>query len=142
MHGHFRLQVAATKAINECISGLYNEGLFIKADRAAVLARKGLEFLSLYADVAKLCYQRKMKRFPLVPKLHYLHHQFLELLHQSERSMWCMNVLVYANQLEEDFIGRPSRLAHRVSQRTASLRVIQRVMLAVKNHLGSMEQNL
>ena len=45
--------------------------------------------------------------------------------------------MIYSVQMQEDFIGRPSRLARRVSSRTTSLRVIQRTFLAVRNALGA-----
>ena len=62
---------------------------------------------------------------------------FLELLHQSKRCDHCMNALCFSVQMQEDYIGRPSRLARRVSSRTTSLRVIQRTFLAVRNSLGA-----
>lgn len=128
-------EAEAAVTINECISGLYCEGLFVRAERAEQIALKGLYFLKLYAQLADLCFKKKKKRFPLVPKGHYLHHQFLHFLHQSRRTAWVLNELAFAVQMEEDYIGRPSRLARRVSCRATSLRVIQRTFLAVRNAL-------
>jgi len=124
-------------AINECLGGLYREGVFIPAARAERIARQGLQFLRCYAWLARESYERQMKRFPFAPKGHYLHHTFLELLHQSKRCDHCMNALCFSVQMQEDYIGRPSRLARRVSSRTTSLRVIQRTFLAVRNSLGA-----
>jgi len=80
--------------------------------------------------------QQREKKFPLAPKGHYLHHQFLDLLHQGIKADWCLNILAFANQMQEDFIGKPSRLARRVSSKTTSLRVIQRTFLAMRTALG------
>ncbi|CAL1150925.1 unnamed protein product, partial [Cladocopium goreaui] len=130
-------QAEAAVAINECLGGLYREGVFIPAARAERIARQGLQFLRCYAWLARESYERQMKRFPFAPKGHYLHHTFLELLHQSKRCDHCMNALCFSVQMQEDYIGRPSRLARRVSSRTTSLRVIQRTFLAVRNSLGA-----
>lgn len=123
--------------INACIHGLYHEGVFIPSERAVDLARKGLRFLRLYAELALECFKRSKKRFPLIPKGHFLHHSFLDLLEQSLSNPdgWTVNVLIYACQSQEDFVGRPSRIARRVNPRTTSLRVLQRVFLAVRSKL-------
>ncbi|CAK9085104.1 unnamed protein product [Durusdinium trenchii] len=127
----------ATMAINECVGGLYKEGLFVKAPRAEYLATKGLVFLQRYRQLAVMCFRLRKKRFPLMPKGHYLHHQFLSMLHASRQGPWCINILVYANQMSEDFVGKPSRLSRRVSAKTASLRVLQRSFLAIRNSICS-----
>lgn len=131
------LEAEATIAVNECVSGLYNEGLFLKPDRAVHLGQKGLLFLAKYGELASLTYERRQRRFPFIPKCHYLHHQFLELVIGGKTSPWTLNALAFANQLSEDFVGRPSRLARRVSPKTTtSLRVIERTFLAVRNALS------
>eukprot|EP00438_Fugacium_kawagutii_P027992 Skav202943 [mRNA] locus=scaffold422:291058:292847:+ [translate_table: standard] len=126
----------AVSAINACLSGLYREGLFIPALRAAQLGRQGLLFLRLYTDLAGICFRNKQKRFPLMPKGHYLHHQFLSLVHQANHGEWALNIVAFAVQLQEDYIGKPSRLARRVSSKTTSLRVIERTFLAMRGALG------
>ena len=129
---HCWFQADALFSINECLSGLYHEGLFIKASRAEFLAKKGLGFLRKYAKLALDCYRARKRRLPFIPKGHFLHHQFLGMLQEAQRGPWCFNVLAFANQQSEDFVGRPSRLSRRVSSRTAPLRVIQRTFLAIK----------
>ena len=129
------MQAEALKMINLCLGNLYREGLFIRSRDAERIAKQGLLFLKLYAELAQICFDRRAKRFPLNPKLHYLHHQFLEMLLDARRAQWCFNIIMTGVQMEEDYIGRPSRLARRVSSRTTSLRVIQRSFLAVRNAL-------
>ena len=131
------LEADATKSLNECLAGLYHEGLFMKPERAVHLGRKGLEFLLHYSKLAKLCFERRQRRFPLIPKCHFLHHQMLGLLQEGQMGSWTLNILTFANQLSEDFVGRPSRLARRVSPRTTSLRVLERTFLSIRNALNS-----
>lgn len=72
-----------------------------------------------------------------MPKGHYLHHQFLSMLHASQNGEWTLNILTFSNQLSEDFVGKPARLSRRVSAKTASLRVLQRTFLAIRSALCS-----
>ncbi len=132
----FASEAEAVSNINMCMSGLYREGLFIGSERARQIATHGLQFLRAYVELAGLCFSKNKKRFPLTPKGHYLHHQFLGLLHQSQKQTWCLNVVAFGVQMEEDFIGKPSRLARRVSCKTTSLRVIERAFLAMNAAMG------
>ncbi|CAK9068436.1 unnamed protein product [Durusdinium trenchii] len=110
----------ATSDANSWLTALYHEGLFIRAPVARGIALRGLKFLHGYAKLAKMAFDRGQKRFALIPKGHYLHHQVLDLLHQSERSRWCPNLLMYGCQLQEDYVGRPSRISRRVSPKTVN----------------------
>ena len=111
-------------------------GLFLRAPKAADIAQRGLKFLREYTVLAQMSFRRNQKRFALIPKGHYLHHQLLDLLHQSRRCDWCPNLLLYGCQLEEDYVGRPSRLSRRVSPKTVPLRVLQRSFLALRSAWG------
>lgn len=133
------LQAEATSDANSWLTALYHEGLFIRAPVARGIALRGLKFLHGYAKLAKMAFDRGQKRFALIPKGHYLHHQVLDLLHQSERSRWCPNLLMYGCQLQEDYVGRPSRISRRVSPKTVPLRVLQRSFLAIRAALGDDE---
>lgn len=130
-------EATATSAINECVAGLYAESIFIESDKAEHVALQGLLFLRRYAKLAKLAFERKQNRFPLTAKGHFLHHQFLELHSQSRSCRFCVNPLLYANQMSEDFVGKPSRLARRVSPKTTEMRVLQRTFLSIRNALCS-----
>lgn len=131
-------EAEATFAINDAITSLYHSGLFVPAQEAKRIARQGLAFLSLYGHLAWICFQRKQQRFPMVPKAHYLHHQFLDMLLMSKRSPWVVSPLLYGVQMQEDYISKPSRLSRRVNPKTCSHRVLQRTFLAIRNALCEM----
>ena len=59
----------------------------------------------------------------------------LDLLTQGEQCEHAINLLAYGCQMQEDYVGRPSRVARRVNPRSAPHRVIQRVFLLVRNAL-------
>jgi len=68
-------------------------------------------------------------RFAMMPKLHYLAHAALQLKRQSELASWAQNPLGASVQLQEDFIGRPSRVSRRVDIRQVHRNVIHRCLV-------------
>ena len=78
-------QAEATKSMNYCLTSLYHNCVFIETEEAALTVQAGLHFLQCYSRPAKLSHARKLKRFPLYPKLHYLHHTFLDLIAAKDR---------------------------------------------------------
>ena len=65
----------------------------------------------------------------MVPKLHYMAHCAIDLRRQADRSRWAMSPLACSVQLQEDFVGRPSRVSRRVNIRRVHRNVICRVMI-------------
>ena len=108
--------------------------------QAERFALQGLEFLNCYGKLSALAYQRKMRRYALIPKLHYFHHLMIDLLESSRSNTWTLSPMVYSVQLQEDYIGRPSRISRRVSPKCHSLRTIQRVLLAMFAEFKKVEE--
>ena len=65
-----------------------------------------------------------------MPKLHFIHHESLKLIHCPAHAKWCINPLATSDQMQEDFVGRPSRLSRRVSAQQIHLRVAQRSLIS------------
>ena len=122
-------QVYATKLGNMCIRGLYRCGVWMPAAQGKKVATWGLQFLQAYSHLAKMAHRSGIRRFVLIPKLHFVHHIMQELLCHSASSSWAMNPLTFSVQLQEDFIGRPSRVSRWVSPKATALRTLQRVLL-------------
>ena len=57
--------------------------------------------------------------------------RFTIILEQAETCGWAVNPLSEAAQMDEDFIGRPSRLSRRVSSRTVVRRTLERYLQGV-----------
>ena len=161
----FHLKARATTAANSCIGGLYRCGVFLTPMKAQRLASLGLEFLSCNGQLAALAFQRRVRRYALIPRLHYFHHLMVDLLESSRSNSWTLSPMVYSVQLQEDYIvessrsnswtlspmvysvqlqedyiGRPSRISRRVSPRAHSLRTLQRVLLAMFAELKKVEK--
>ena len=79
----------------------------MKPDRAVHLGRRDLQFLLHYAKLARICYDRRQRRFPLIPKCRFLHHQMLGVLKEGQLGSWILNILTFASQLSEDFVADP-----------------------------------
>ena len=129
-----------TVAMNTAIAAMYHEGYFIRWPRARKIAKLWLLFLQQFSLAASLAHNLGRNRFAIVPKLHLLHHGALKLLRESERAeedstVWCVNPLGESVQLQEDWIGRPSRMSRRVSARQVHLRVCQRTLISTMEFL-------
>jgi len=129
------VQATGTSAMNTVMASLYQEGFFIRAYKAERIAKLWLLFLQKYALAAHICYSRGLRRFALVPKHHYLHHGCIRLLREAQRALrdsggWALSPLGESVQMEEDFIGRPSRMSRRVNPKRIHYRVCQRTLIS------------
>lgn len=125
----FATEDVGTKAMNTALSAMFSEGFWIRAHKAKKIAHWILWFLSAYQKAAYLTFMAGKSRFALIPKVHFLHHVPIELLSQCERGEWCINPLTTSCQMQEGFIGAPSRVSRRVSIRQVHLRTLQRSLL-------------
>ena len=117
-------------AMEEALRLLYEADAWIGSSQAKQIAELGLRFLRRYSEAAKLAHDNNASLFVLMPKLHALQHIMLGLLDQSSSALFAPNPLIWSVQADEDFIGRPSRLARRVSAPTVVKRVLQRYLQA------------
>ena len=86
-------------------------------------------FLYVYGRLAHETWAAGKNRYSIMPKLHYLSHVALQLRQQSDLADWCQNPLGCSVQLQEDFIGRPSRASRRVNVRQLHRNVIHRCLI-------------
>lgn len=67
----------------------------------------------------------------MTPKVHMLAHAAYSLRSQAQMPgvQWVCNPLSESNQIQEDFIGRPSRLSRRVGVRQVHTSTMYRVLI-------------
>ena len=128
-------EVKGTRLMNVAMSTLYSEGFWVPSLRGAQLGRMVQGFTKEFQWCAWLAEQRGLNRFSITPKLHMLAHQALDLVEQSASAEWAINPLATANQMQEDFVGRPCRLSRRVHPCRLHLRVLQRTLVAAHMEL-------
>ena len=117
--------------MNVAISVLYSEGFWIPSHRAAQIAKMIYAFLACYQTCCAASLKKLVNRFALTPKCHMIAHAADQLEREAAVAAWVTNPLATANQMQEDFIGRPSRLSRRVHQARLHTRVFQRSLLEV-----------
>ena len=114
----------AIKSINACISGLYEGDVFLAPSTAQLLGEQGMRFLRRYAALARAACEREHALFTLLPKHHVLHHAFLYLLQHNNCEV--VNPMCYSAQVDEDYIGKNSRVSRRVHPSTCVQRCLER----------------
>ena len=122
----------AARCINRAWSALYKQDFWIPAKTAKAIGMDILEFLRLYAYLAKSAFDQDECLFSLLPKAHMIHHVGLTaLVLPAQKHDLIINPLAWGCQMSEDFIGRPSRISRRVSCRQTIERTLSRYLRSV-----------
>ena len=69
-------------------------------------------------------------------------HSAVDLQHQAAKSDWVQNPLSLTNQMQEDFIGRPSRISRRVNIRSLHRSLIMRALIVYQHSLRNSDVDL
>ena len=120
----------ATLEIYHFFAKLYREGVWIESARALEISAHGLKFLRLHGLLAHRAFREQKALFIYMPNLHRLHELFFLLQDYARKSEYAISPLIWGCQVEEDFIGRPSRVSRRVNSRRTMLRTLQRSLEA------------
>eukprot|EP00438_Fugacium_kawagutii_P012347 Skav221978 [mRNA] locus=scaffold195:1042561:1043835:+ [translate_table: standard] len=119
------------RQLNAALSFLYNAPLFLEENECRYIVDRGMHFLQQYTSLAQECYNlRKAHLFPLYPKIHAVQHWWWTLQTQADTIGYGVNPLCAACQMDEDTVGRLSRVSRRVSSRQVTLRTLQRHLVA------------
>ena len=115
---------------------MYHAGYWIRRDRRTRLAQMLLRFLALYAKCADIALRARRRRFPIMPKLHMMAHCAVELHRQAAVAAWVQTPLSMTNQIQEDFIGRPSRISRRANIRSLLSSLLTRSLVVYNESLN------
>ena len=116
-------------AANRSFRLAYQCGYWLTPDEAKSIGQAGLQCLRSYAELAHMTLQESRARFPMMPKIHYLHHCWRDLFRAS--GDWVRSPLATSVQLDEDFVGHSSRISRRVGNQLLMLRTLQRYLVAL-----------
>ena len=112
---------------------LYSHDLWLSRKCGQRVQHHLLRMLRGYKVCAEECCKLQLAGFGLKPKLHALHHICKDLEYQLRtKAPLVLSPLVYNCEGNEDAVGQVSRLARRVSARTVSSRVFDRIMFKTK----------
>lgn len=127
--------------MNLAMSYMYRAGFWLPRSHGVKLGEWMLCFLQSYQKAAYLCNRQAYNRFSLMPKLHFLHHDSLKLIHSPDHCQWLINPLSTSNQMQEDYVGKPSRLARRVAVPLLHKRVMDRSLICAFEEIQRADQD-
>ena len=113
---------------NVVMSILAHAELFLTDDQADMVAMLGEAFLKLWM----LLSVERPKIFRIRPKMHLLHHIFLEAKSRASKR----NVRADSCWMDEDMLKKISRVIRRTHKRTSAKRTLQRYLLLLKQKLN------
>ena len=117
-----RICFRAALSINLFLSKLYRQQVWIERTVALQMAQHGFDFLKFNSECALRAHQEGKALFLFMPNLHRLHHIFFDMRDQAKQAEFVFSPLVHSTQIDEDYIGRPSRVSRRTSSRTVMIR--------------------
>ena len=128
--GRLQLCRSATAKLNAMFSNFYQGGFFLEKSEAMYASGCGLEFLATYAFLARKMFENNQPSlFPLYTKLHAMHHMILKVRDEALQFGFAQNPMGCSCQMDEDVVGRISRLSRRVSIRTVMVRTMNRYLI-------------
>ena len=125
-----RLAFCAAKEISLFLSKSFREDVWVAREKAIEIANHGFAFLKLHGECAQRAHSLHRPLFLFMPNLHRIHHLVYCLHDDAQRSQKCRNIMIWNCQVEEDYIGRPSRISRRVASQKVILRTLQRALEA------------
>ena len=118
----------AAVAINDAMHALYANDVWLPKLLANDIGMKGRQFLVKYQELATMCYHSRRALFMYMPKAHACDHTFSEL--EGCVAPFAMNPLAHSVQVDEDMVGRVSRVSRRVHPTQVIKRVLERALQA------------
>ena len=117
----------AAVALNTFVRRLYGSPAFLCQADALLIGNYGMRFLRRYNTLARMAFSNRRQLWAIQPKFHAFAHLVMSLFIESK---FTENILMYSVQMDEDFLGKPSRLSRKVSEKLCSERVTIRYMEA------------
>ena len=121
---------AGTAKLNAMFTCFFQGGFFLDQAECLYSSSCGQEFLATYYFMAQKMFDiGQPSLFPLYPKLHSMHHMMIRLHSEGLEIGFSQNPMSCSCQLDEDVIGRVSRLSRRVSIRSVMCRTLERYLI-------------
>lgn len=121
--------------INTGVAFMYQRGFWIRKPEGLRLAKWLFGFLISYMKCVKICNGQGANRFALTPKLHMFHHAPCRIVTECGSGGFCINPLAESVQIQEDYIGRPSRLSRRSDIRALHKHVVSKALICARHAL-------
>ena len=123
-----QLAFQAAREIYSFFSKSFREDVWMDRLKALELSYHGFAFLRLHGRCAQRAHASGRALFLFMPNLHRLHELFFCLYDQAQIADKCLNSMIWNCQIEEDYIGRPSRTSRRVGVQQVIRRTMERCL--------------
>ena len=127
--------------MNRVMSYMYSAGFWLPRNRAIKLGQLIQVFVHCYSQCAVTAHRANKNRWSLVPKLHFIHHDALRLMFPPVGVHWLLSPLGTSVQMQEDFVGRPSRLSRRVAVPQLHRRVLDRSLISAYREIEAADRD-
>ena len=122
----------AARAMNEAMTILFSNDVWLPKVVANQVGRLGRRHMELYQEMATASFRQGEALWPFMPKSHVCDHIWSEL--EFCEAPYCISPLCHSVQVDEDMVGRVSRVSRRVSPMQVIKRVLQRTLHASFAH--------
>lgn len=138
-----RVVLQLTESILNFISVQYSHDLWLPSKCAEFMYLEGLVALRAYNYAAQFALELGKPYFGMRPKFHSLAETVFETKqHIDQGDEFILNPVTFNCEVNEDFIGRISRISRRVSSRLCTQRTLQRYGLGFKARLTRVKKHL
>ena len=121
---------SGTANLNAMFECFYQGGFFLDRTECEYSALCGMKFWTAYSFLARKQFEKdRPDMFPLYPKLHLMHHMILRIREDGNEFGFSQNAMATSCQMDEDVIGRVSRISRRVSIRMVMERTMGRYLV-------------
>ena len=120
---------------------MHRSGVWLSRSVAQEMGQCALLFVGAFSQLAKLCHERSMPRYHLVPSLHAMSHFHMDMkraLAIRPMARFLLSPGVTNCEQDEDFVGKIARLSRKVHARSTTERTLQRYLLKLHcewNHI-------
>ena len=112
------------------MSFMYSSGFWLERTKGVKLGQWLQVFVYCYGHCAAIAFGEGKNRWALIPKLHFIQHEAVRLMHAPSDLKWLVSPLATSVQVQEDMVGRPSRLSRRVAVPQLHRRVLDRSLIS------------
>ena len=127
-----RNKAKALRCITLAFDVMYKADYWLTAEECDLVGKAGMNYLRCYKQLAVYSRQQGFGWFPLYAKNHMMHHQFQTVLEHGRKHGFAANPIASSVQMDEDAVGKTSRLSRRVSPKTPALSTIGRYLIGVR----------
>ena len=129
--GYFCNILETLKAANVFLKTLYHASVWLTSQERSLALTSSDRFFQAFAACANYAYSIGKARWKYIPKFHMFAEIAWRLRKDQSSSLYSLNPVCEATQVDEDFVGRVSTMSRAVSIRTQHFKTLERYRLGL-----------